>query len=309
MNCFIKKLLVCVLGTSLLSLTIAAQHISDPDFKTDVEKPAFGKNTPRLMFDESHNNFHTSTSRYKPFADLLMNDGYRLVVNRQPFTAKTLASFKLLVIVNPLGDDIDEPGAENSAFTEEECKVVHDWVRSGGALLLIADPGPFGKSASSLAKQFGVEMFSNVTEDPENAAEEFVSNLVVYSRDNKQLIDHPITLGREASEKVNRVVVFRGQSLKGPQDSASFLKLAETARDVTPSTDGSPPSVVATRGVAQGLAIKVGDGRVVILGEADMLSALLGDPPQKEPIGMNYPSVDNKQLTLNIMHWLSGILK
>jgi hypothetical protein len=38
-----------------------------------------------------------------------MNDGYRLVVNRQPFTVKSLASFKLLVIVNALGDDIDEP--------------------------------------------------------------------------------------------------------------------------------------------------------------------------------------------------------
>jgi hypothetical protein len=87
------------------------------------------------MFDEAHNNFHTSTSRYKPFADLLMNDGYRLVVNRQPFTKKTLDSFKLLVIVNALGDDIDEADAEKPAFTDEECTVVHDWVRSGGALL------------------------------------------------------------------------------------------------------------------------------------------------------------------------------
>src|SRR5436190_19371496 len=145
MNCFIKRLLVCALYAALFSLTVAAQHIYDPDFKTEIEKPTFGKNTPRLMFDESHNNFHTSTSRYKPFADLLMNDGYRLVVNRQPFTVKTLASFKLLVIVNALGDDIDEPGAENSAFTDDECRVVHERVRSGGALLLIADPGPFGK--------------------------------------------------------------------------------------------------------------------------------------------------------------------
>jgi hypothetical protein len=55
--------------------------------------------------------------------------------------------------------------------------------------------------------------------------------------------------------------------------------------------------------------LKVGSGKVVVLGEADMLSALLGDPPEKEPIGMNYPGVDNKQLTLNIMHWLSGLLK
>src|SRR5436190_2586700 len=54
--------------------------------------------------------------------------------------------------------------------------------------------------------------------------------------------------------------------------------------------------------------MKVGDGRVVILGDADMLSALLGEPPQKEPIGMNYPGIDNRQMTLNIMHWLSGLI-
>jgi hypothetical protein len=309
MNCFSTRLLVCAFIIVLSSLTTPAQHIADPNFKPEVEKPAFEKNTPRLMFDEAHHNFHTSTSRYKPFADLLQNDGYRLIVNRQPFTAKSLASFKLLVIVNALGDDIDEPEAENSAFTDDECLVVRNWVRSGGALLLIADPGPFAKAASSLAKQFGVEMFGNVTEDPANAAEEFLSNLIVYSRDNKQLIDHPINAGRESGEKIGRVVVFRGQSLKGAQESVAFLKLAESARDVTPSSDDTPPSVVSTRGLAQGLALKVGDGRVVVLGEADMLTALMGDPPQKEPIGMNYPGVDNKQLTLNIMHWLSGVLK
>ncbi len=309
MNCFIRWLFVCALFVGLSTSTAGAQHLADTNFKPEVEKPAFGKNSPRLMFDEAHNNFHTSTSRYKPYADLLMADGYRLVVNRQPFTAKSLASFKLLVIVNALGDDIDEPGAENAALTEDECVVVRDWVRDGGSLLLIADPGPFAKAATSLAKQFGVEMFGNVTEDPANAAEEFLSNLIVYSRDNKQLIDHPIATGRDATEKISRVVVFRGQSLKGAQDSFAFLKLSESARDVTPSNDDTPPSVVSTRGLAQGLALKVGDGRVVVLGEADMLTALLGDPPQKEPIGMNYPGVDNKQLTLNIMHWLSGVLK
>jgi hypothetical protein len=39
------------------------------------------------------------------------------------------------------------------------------------------------------------------------------------------------------------------------------------------------------------------------------LSVLLGTPPENEPVGMNYPGIDNKQLALNIMHWLSGLLK
>lgn len=304
----LKRFQHALLLTLLVFPVTLAQHLPDPNFKGEVEKPAFSKNTPRVMFDEAHNNFHTSNSRYKPFADLLMNDGYRLVVNRQPFTKKSLASFKLLIIVNALGDDIDEATAENPAFTDEEQTVVRDWVRDGGSLLLIADPGPFAKATSGLAKQFGVEMFANFTEDSSNSAAEFQSSLIVYSRDNKQLTAHPITAGREPAESVNRVIVFGGQSLKGPPDAVALLKLSNTSRDVSQGTDGTT-TVVTTKGTAQGLALKAGDGRLVVFGEADMLTALLGEPPDNEPIGMNFPNVDNKQLALNVMHWLSGVLK
>jgi hypothetical protein len=305
---FIMKILA-FLVLALFPLTVSAQHLADPAFKLDVANPAFTKNTPRVMFDEAHYNFHTSTGRYKPFSELLMNDGYRIVVNRQAFTKKSLESFKLLVIANALADDFDEAGADKPAFSEEEAGVVRDWVKAGGALLLIADPGEFAKSAASLAKQFGVEMQASTAEDPANAAEEFRPNLIVYTRVNQQLLEHSITSGRDGTEKLNKVVVFAGQSLKGPADAVPFLKLSDTARDVTRGADGTAASVVSAKGLAQGLALRLGTGRVVVLGEADMLSALLGTPPENEPIGMNYPGVDNKQLTLNIMHWLSGVLR
>jgi hypothetical protein len=303
---YTNKLLVCVFVAVSCSSPIRAQHLADLNFKVDVANPAFTKNAPRVMFDEAHNNFHTLSGRYKPFADLLMNDGYRPVVNRQPFTKKSLDSFKLLVIANPLGDDFDEADADKPAFSEDELAAVREWVKGGGALLLVADPGPFAKSASGLAKQFAVEMQASVTEDPANSAEEFRANMIVYSRDNHHLGEHPITAGRDAAEKLNRVVVFAGQSLKGPADSVAFLQLADSAHDVTSGADGTASSVVSAKGLSQGLALKLGNGRVVVLGEADMLSALLGNPPTNEPIGMNYPGIDNKQLTLNIMHWLSG---
>ena len=298
-----------LLGVALCAGTAVTQHLPDTTYKTVVEHPAYSKNSPRLMFDEAHYNFHTSTGRYQPFADLLVNDGYRLVVNRQAFTKKTLESFKVLVIANPLAEDIDEADADKPAFTDEECEVVRDWVKSGGSLLLIADPGPFGKSAATLAKQFGVEMDSGVTEDPANSAEEFRPSLIVYSRENHQLVGHPITTGRDTAEKIGRVVVFTGQSLKGGQDAFAFLKLADSAREVKRDADGQATSATSAAGRSQGLAMKFGGGRVVVLAEANMLSALLGNPPENEPIGMNYPGIDNKQLTLNIMHWLSGLLK
>ena len=89
------------------------------------------------------------------------------------------------------------------------------------------------------------------------------------------------------------------------------MKLADSAAEITVhplAADGPAPQVSAA-GRAQGLAFKFGKGRVVVIGDADMLSALFGGAAGKEPIGMNYPGIENRQLTLNIMHWLSGLLK
>src|ERR1051326_8408733 len=84
--------------------------------------------------------FHTTDGRYKPFVDLLSNDGYRVVRSRQPFSKTTLASAKVLVIANALGaEEDDDEGADKSAFTDQEIQAVQEWVKGGGALLLIAD--------------------------------------------------------------------------------------------------------------------------------------------------------------------------
>src|SRR6266581_1001326 len=89
----------------------------------------------------------------QPFADLIADDGYHVVRNHKSFNKETLETFKVLVIVNALGaEDADEEGADKSAFTDEECDVVRDWVRGGGALLLLADQAPFGSAAQNLAK-------------------------------------------------------------------------------------------------------------------------------------------------------------
>ena len=65
-------------------------------------------------------------------------------------------------------------------------------------------------------------------------------------------------------------------------------------------------------GRAQGIAMTFGQGRVVVLGEAAMLSAQVStrnDPPRTAPMGMNEPGNDNRQFVLNTLHWLSGLLK
>src|SRR4051812_4614604 len=102
----------------VLSITAFSQQIADRHFDTRVENPVYKKNFPRVLFDEAHNNFDTTNNRYKPFADLIFNDGYHLVVNRQPFTKESLRSSKILIVVNPLGgEEIDEENAGDPAFT------------------------------------------------------------------------------------------------------------------------------------------------------------------------------------------------
>ena len=128
---------------------------------------------------------------------------------------------------------------------------------------------------------------------------------IVYTRASGRLADHPITRGRNEAERVNKIIAFTGQSLKGPADSFAFMKLADTANDLMPGPNTTPTSAA---GRAQGIAMSFGKGRVVVLGEAAMLSAQIAGPNQM-PFGMNRPGLDNRQLAINIVHWLSRLLK
>src|SRR5438552_5318545 len=134
------------------SCSVHAQQIADPNFDAKVAHPAYAKNGPKVLFDEAHNNFHTASGRYKPFADLITNDGYRVTPNKQKFSAETLKGYDILVISNALGAPrMNMPEASNPAFVEAECDAVRDWVRAGGSMLLIADHAPMGAANQILA--------------------------------------------------------------------------------------------------------------------------------------------------------------
>jgi hypothetical protein len=304
--CLILSSVPLALAASEVLEAPPPQQIADPNFKATVDHPAYPKSGPKVLFDEAHNNFHTTTGRYKPFADLITSDGYQVVPNKQPFSAEVLKGFRVLVTSNALGAPrMNDPRAGNPAFTEAECDAVRDWVRGGGSLLLIADHAPMGEANQILARRFAVDMSKMFTADEQNSDKESQnSGFIVYTRDSGRLVDHPITRGRTDAERINKIIAFTGQSLKGPAGSVAFMTLADTAQDVMPG-DAKP---VSAAGRAQGIALKFGKGRVIVLGEAAMLSAQLAGP-QRMPFGMNRPGIDNRQLALNIMHWLSGVLK
>ncbi len=272
---------------------------ADTGFNVSVAHPAFTGWHPRVAIDEAHNNFHTAEGRYKPFADLVSNDGCVVSRSTGPLDAQALGRCDVLVIANAsvpdAGGDATNP---SSAFTDEECRAVQRWIWEGGSLLLITDHEPFGSASVALARRFGVVMNNSGTTDPANDDQK--TGGLNFSRERGLILDHPITIGRDPSERINRVMTFYGQAVYGPVGSTPFLRFSDTANYESPGGEQS------AAGWAQGVALSYGAGRVVVMGEAAELSAQLAG---LDPMGMNVPGIDNRQMALNIVRWLAKALE
>ncbi len=276
-----------LLGLLFLLMTavpLAAQQVPDTEFRPPIDKPAYpqGKGTV-VLIDEAHNNFHTATGRYLPFAELLRRDGYVIKSSTAGFTAEVLRVGKVLVIANAV-----------EAFTAEEIASVREWVRGGGSLLLIADHPPFAGPAAELGRAFGVRFLNGVAVEPNNR-----SGRIVFRRSNGTLKDHPITKG------VDEVGTFTGTSF---QLDAPGHPLLVFGPEVYSWKERDDPSPVPVKGHLQGAVLEFGKGRAAVFGEAAMFSAQLSGP-DKRPMGMNAEiAKQNPQLLLNVMHWLTRVM-
>ena len=124
-----------------------------------------------VYIDAAHNNFHTMDQRFKPFADLIRNDGFKVASFTEKFTKDNLSTVSILVISNPT-NDANYPESNwvspiLSAFTPEEIDALVEWVEKGGSLLLIADHYPFPGAAADLASKFGFVLDNGYNFDPE----------------------------------------------------------------------------------------------------------------------------------------------
>jgi hypothetical protein len=305
--------IIVIVGGLVFVLNHADSY--DPAFDARVTDPAYPGNGPILLFDEGHLNTHTTTGGYRPLVDLLRSDGYIVHVSRQPLSAAALkgVSVLLLALARGANDSNDAP-----AYLESEAAAIENWVHTGGSLLLITDHWPYGSAVSSLARRFNVQMGAGLVQDPKHHDPDRGDSHLVFSVENGLLRDHPIVRGRTMTERVRKVLTFTGQSIKGPAASVAFLALSDAATERPPG----PPYVernggnvrvsmeygapVPAMGRAQGIAFEAQRGRIVVLGEAGMLRA------QRDRsgalVGMNVAGYDNRQLALNIMHWLSRAL-
>jgi len=304
-----RQILLQCAAALVWSGAATAQQVADTVFQPPLATPAFPAGRgPVVLIDEAHHNFHTAEGRYSPFARLLRRDGYVVRPGKSRFSAAALASAKVLVIANALAavNETNWTVPTPSAFDAGEIRAVHDWVESGGSLLLIADHLPFGGAATDLAASFGVGFTNGFVLDTS-----ITQGLIRMRRSDGSLASHPITDGRNGAERIDSVTTFTGQGfeLHAPGTplitipAGWVLYLPDTAWRFSSATPRQPAA-----GLLQGAVLRVGKGRVAFFGEAAMFSAQVAGPARR-PMGFNSPeAAENAQFVLNVLHWLTGLL-
>jgi hypothetical protein len=188
-------------------------------------------------------------------------------------------------------------------------EAVYQWIQRGGSLLLITDHAPGPGAVADLASMLGVVLLDGAAreKDPVGPLPD------VFSRAGGQLSEHGIVRGRDVTERIDAVGTFTGAAFKASREwspllvfgkeAVAWVALGVNLRDV-PISEWPRFSVA---GWFHAGARRLGEGRVVLLGELSMCTALLD--PKRQPIGMNHPqAAGNGQFCLNSVRWLSGIL-
>lgn len=318
----VRAACVAIAFVVLATAPAAAQQLPDRDFRPPVPRPGYAAGTgPRLCLDEAHHNFHTLDDRFWAFGELARRDGYRVAPSREPITAAALARCDLFVISNAqwkAGEWDTYPAPTPSAFTDAEIDAMRHWVQDGGRLLLIADHQPLAGSAAKLAAAFGAAFTDGFAYKaaPRTAPDSTVARIrgtpTLFVPGDGTLPPHPITRGRDSTERVTQVRSFTGQAFRVDADGVEpVMVLPADFESLEPRYAWRFDSTTRFRPVGgwlQGATRRVGRGRVALFGEAAMFSAQVAGP-ERRPMGMNAPLAEqNARFALNTLHWLSGLL-
>jgi hypothetical protein len=259
----------------------------DESFDPAIDTPAFPRGRgPVVLVDQAHRNVVSLATYLGPVGRMLEKDGYQLRAARAAFDAFLLRTVRVLVIANAMAAEGGAPDA--SAFTSGEISTVDTWVRRGGGLLLVADRAPFGGPARALARAFGVTLDDNTVLRRGDDGRPTGELVVESGRDGVP--------GHEILAGVARMFYVVGESVDGP---GAILR--------APMGTYSGPTAEATSGpLVDGrpllLAFAHGEGRVVVLGDAGVVSAF-GSAGGASHRGISQG--DNTRLVRNIIRWLA----
>jgi hypothetical protein len=294
---FLDTLLVMFIVIASVNAPINSQA-PDKLYDPIIFNPQYSQNEgPIIYLDEAHTNFHRLDGLYWAFGKLVRTDGYRTQPFKEKFTKESLEGVEILAIANA----INEKNANNwsnptfSAFEKEEIEALRSWVEEGGSLLLIADHMPFSGAAKDLAAAFNVEFINGFAMDTVRKPDFFTQTEGTLNR----------TILTDIS--IDSILTFTGQAFRIPADATPILLFGKDYVQWEPETawqfGGVEPYSV--QGYSQLAFMEYEKGKVVFAGEAMMFTSQLRFGLSWMKLGISDPRArNNKQLILNIIHWL-----
>ncbi len=280
---------------------------------------------PSVLIDAAHHNLIDIVESH---AGWLEEEGFRVRTLRQAFDRESLDGVETVIISLPSAprNAVTRPWTREkfarawqppfpSAFTADEISVLREWVTEGGGLALVFDHMPVSNAVEELAAAFGVEVANGHAYDERmlrwegDSLSRREAGSAVFRRTDGTLAVHPITDGRSVAERIDSVALGGGAALRPIPEGRPLLTLGASFVSLLPEApfrfrEDTPRQPIG--GWWQGGVLRVGRGRLAVFSDAGILAThdevAAGEPP------WNGWQLQNPQLFLNTLHWLSGSL-
>ncbi|MFW9821964.1 MAG: DUF4350 domain-containing protein [Candidatus Thorarchaeota archaeon] len=233
-----------------------------------------------ILFDTNHNEMlNIEDKEFSDFSDLLRRLDLDVRKNEnEQLKLELLRETDLLVIGNPIDD----------FFSSNEIKLVVDFVRSGGGLLLLSEYGSDYLQKTNLndiAGKFGINFVKNLVKEINKANKNYVSTLHIID-----FMKHPMTKSIREIKMGGSCSLFLSKDakplLKTKPDSWSETFNSSTEQWIKEEEEKS--QIVAAFS-------EYGKGKVVAIGDIDIFTS-------DTNFGLN--SLDNQRFLQNVITWL-----
>ena len=303
------------LTIAVVLLLNSCQGYAVPTYSEPVAPSVNDAARPVIVFAEGHNNFGDDRDSFSvEMEQFLASEGFDLKQHMGAITREALKGVSILHTDNALAPENQDNWTlpTPSAFTPEEISIIYDWVHDGGSLLMVIEHMPFGGSYEDLAKAFNVETSNGFAVDERllnGYSEEIISNAgwFVFRQDNGSLGDHAILTGRQPHETIVFLAADVGSAFRLPDHAVSLMTFGSDAISLEPSVSWKFDSTTPRRSVSgwsQGGVMKVGKGRLAVLGDNFLIIPPSQLESEKEVVSGGY----HPQFTVNVYRWLSGQL-
>jgi len=297
-------------------LTLALALICAIAFSSETSQTIPNQqDSPVVLFDQGHRNYsHHKTDQV--FDRFLLSHGFIVMEHKSRITAAALDGVDVFHTSNALApENVDNWTLPTpSAFTPDEIRVLIDWVRGGGSLLLAIEHMPFGGSYDDLATAFGIKVsngfvvYGTLLNDYSEENVETAARLL-FLRNDGSIADHQIINGQTPYGSIEHLATDAGTAFHLPAYGTSLITLGSDAVSLEPEkswefTDETPRHSVS--GWSQAGIMEFGEGRVAVLGDNFLVSApAYLEPPYIEDEKEAEFGAHNHQFTLNLYRWLS----